>query len=172
MAAFTWSRQGLNAAYLALTPCHRATFHEWFAKIFRNTSVQARDGNWTVVFAGKSILMPLVSESLWLDWDTAVSIVGHDIEIKQTYEALIGSSTTKPTLFIDIGANYGTHSLLFLVHGIKTMTFEPNSSCHGCFARLCELNHVTPTIEGVALGAYHGYVKLSYPKRDTWLGSH
>ncbi|CAA9891487.1 conserved hypothetical protein [Candidatus Methylobacter favarea] len=76
--------------------------------------------------------MPLTSERFWLDWDTAVSITGHDIEIKQTYEALIGSSEP-PELFIDIGANYGTHSLLFLVHQIKTITFEPNASCHDFF---------------------------------------
>ncbi len=171
VAAFSWSRRVLNAVYLVLTPSQRSIFHESFAKIFRNNHIQGRDGNWKVVFAGKNILMPLDSENFWLDWDTAVSIVGHDMEVKQTYEALIGSSSTRPNLFIDIGANYGTHSLLFLVHGIRTITFEPNSSCHDHFSKLCNVNHVTPTLEGVALGACIRYVELTYPERDTWLGS-
>ncbi len=115
--------------------------------------------------------MPLTSAHFWLDWERAVSIVGHDVEVQQTYEAIIGSSSKRPTLFIDIGANYGTHSLLFLVHGIKTITFEPNSLCHDYFMQICKLNHVTPTLENLALGASQGVVELAYPKRDTSLGS-
>lgn len=171
IAASTWSRRMLNAVYLALTPSQRALFHESFAKIFRNNRIQGRDGTWKVAFANKNILMPLASETFWLDWDTAVSIVGHDIEVKQTYESLLGLSSMKPDLFIDIGANYGTHSVLFLVHGIRTITFEPNSSCRDYFSKICGLNHLTPTLEGVALGAYNGHVELKYPKHETWNGS-
>jgi FkbM family methyltransferase len=101
----------------------------------------------------------------------AVSIVGHDIEIKQTYETLISLPSETPELFIDIGANYGTHSLLFLVHGVQTITFEPNTSCHEYFRKICRLNHVTPNLESVALGEYKDEVDFCYPKRDTWLGS-
>lgn len=171
IAAFSWSRWVLNAVYMVLTPSQRALFHESFAKIFRNNHMQGRDGTWKVIFAGKNILMPLASETFWLDWDTAVSIVGHDIEVKQTYEALTCLSSMKPDLFIDIGANYGTHSVLFLVHGIRTITFEPNSSCRDYFMKICRLNHITPTLERVALGASNGHVELKYPKCDTWLGS-
>lgn len=114
--------------------------------------------------------MPLRSDSSWLDWDCAVTITGHDLEVKQTYLALI-NSRQRPELYIDIGANYGTHSLLFLTEGINTLTFEPNSSCHGYFIDLCELNGVAPQIEPVALGQTDGFVKLSYPERHTWLGS-
>ncbi len=115
--------------------------------------------------------MPLRCGTFWLDWDNAVSIVGHDIEVKETYESIIRSGAAAPELFIDIGANYGTHSLLFLAHGIETMTFEPNSTCHACFERMCKLNHVSPNLEPVALGDRAGYVELLYPNRDTWLGS-
>src|SRR5437667_2890756 len=119
IAASSWSRRVLNDVYLVLTPSQRALFYKSFAKLFRNNRTQGRDGTWKVAFASKNILMPLTSETFWLDWDTAVSIVGHDIEVKQTYESLIGLSSMKPDLFIDIGANYGTHSVLFLVHGIR-----------------------------------------------------
>lgn len=171
IAAFPLSRKVLNRVYLKLNSSQRAIFHSQFAKIFRNKHIQVSDGNWKVVFMKKTILMPLSSEQFWLDWDSAVSIIGYDIEVKQTYEALIGSSSEKPELFIDIGANYGTHSLLFLVHGIQTITFEPNSSCHGYFIKVCQLNHVTPKLEDVALGERQRIVELAYPKRNTWLGS-
>ena len=171
IASFPWSRRLLNAVYLKLTASQRAFFHQAFAKTFRNSNIQARDGTWKVIFASRSILMPLSSGNFWLDWDNAVSIVGHDIEVKQTYETLLGLPSLKPELFIDIGANYGTHSLLFLAHGIRAITFEPNTSCHDYFRQICKLNHVNPKLEPVALGDREGCVDFSYPQRDTWLGS-
>ncbi len=114
--------------------------------------------------------MPLTAERFALDWDAAVSLVGHDPEIKETYDALL-AAPDPPDLFIDIGANYGTHSLLFLVHRIATMTFEPNVSCHHYFQEACNLNGVTPALEPVALGERCGRVELSYPQDETWLGS-
>lgn len=170
IVAFRWSRTVLNAVYLKLTPPQRNIFHKAFSKIFRNTNISGKNGYWKVNFHGKNILMPLTSERFWLDWDSAVSIIGHDIEIKETYDALLNSPEV-PDLFIDIGANYGTHSLLFLVQNIKTITFEPNSSCHDYFRAVCELNRVEANIQPVALGAAGGYIELSYPEHDTWLGS-
>lgn len=114
--------------------------------------------------------MPLTAERFWLDWDTALSIVGHETEIKDTYLALIGSREA-PELFLDIGANYGTYSLLFLTHNIETITFEPNSSCHDYFREICELNGVVGRLEAVALGDSEGFVELAYPEKDTWLGT-
>ncbi len=171
IASFPWSRRLLNAAYLKLNSSQKALFHQAFAKTFRNSNIQGRDGNWKVVFGNRNILMPLSSDNFWLDWDNAVSIVGHDIEVKQTYESLIGLPSEMPELFIDIGANYGTHSLLFLVHGVQTITFEPNTSCHEYFRQICRLNQVTPNLEPVALGEEEAQVDFSYPKRETWLGS-
>lgn len=169
-AAFPWPRHLLNAVYIRLTPHQRNLFHKAFARIFRSGLIRGRAGYWNVVFANKTIQMPLTPDRFWLDWDTAVSIVGNDIEVKEAYAALIGSPE-RPELFIDIGANYGTHSLLFLVHQIKTLTIEPNRSCHDYFRQLCMLNHVTPTLDPVALGEEKGHVELSYPQGDTWLGS-
>jgi len=167
---FSWSRRFLNAVYLKLTPYQRSVFHSLFGKIFRNRPYHVRNGVWTIEFQGKTILLPLHSEQIWLEWDSAVSIIGHDIDVKETYRYLL-DSPEKPDVFIDIGANYGTHSLLFLVHGVNTITFEPNSSCHIFFKSLCELNGVEPNLQPVALGENDGYVELSYPVRDTWLGS-
>lgn len=170
VVAIPWSRKLLNDVYFKLSYSQKRLFHEKFSQIFRNKDFRGSDGTWEVIFHGKSILMPLTSKRMWLDWDTAVSIVGHDIEVKKTYEELI-SSSDPPELFIDIGANYGTHSLLFLVHQIETITFEPNTSCHNLFKEMCELNGVTPQLEAVALGELNGNVELAYPEHDTWFGS-
>jgi len=115
-------RACLNAAYRGLTLDQQATVHARFAKLFRERGELREPGFWTVRFAGRRVRMPLRPFSMWLDWDNAVSLSGHDIEVKKTYLSLLGSRR-RPELFLDIGANYGTHSLLFLVHGVDTIAF-------------------------------------------------
>ncbi len=170
MATFALSRALLNVLYTHFSSAQKKLFHSRFAKIFRSKHTEPSEGMWRCTFLGKTILMPLTKSRFWLDWDTAVSIVGNDREVKDTYEALIVSSH-RPTLFVDIGANYGTHSLLFLVQGIEAISFEPNSSCHAYMRTVCRLNHVTPSIEPVALSDVSGSAELSYPECDTWLGT-
>ncbi|MBN1261572.1 MAG: FkbM family methyltransferase [Anaerolineae bacterium] len=170
VAACPWSRKWLNVMYLRLTSAQRDHAHKEFSKIFKFNAVQGRDGIWEARFGDKIFRIPLSRASFWLDWDTALSVAGQDIEVRETYWAFI-NAPERPDLFIDIGANYGTHSLLFLAYQIETLSFEPNSVCHGYFERLCRANEVTPHIEPVALGAKQGHVTLSYPSGDTWLGS-
>jgi FkbM family methyltransferase len=74
-------------------------------------------------------------------------------------------------VFLDIGANYGLHSVLFLAHGVEAITFEPNPSCHEGFREICDRNGLTGRIEGVAIGDQPGEVDLVYPERETWLGT-
>ncbi|MGH7807777.1 MAG: FkbM family methyltransferase [Thermodesulfobacteriota bacterium] len=114
--------------------------------------------------------MPLRSSWSWLDWDHAVSIVGHDIEVIQTYAAIIVSDQ-RPALFLDVGANYGTHSVLFLSAGIPVIAFEPNPSCSAHFQAICKLNGLSGRWEQVAIGSEVGEIELVYPEKDTWLGS-
>jgi hypothetical protein len=118
-------RKALYAIYSLLSVPHRERFHSEFAKLFRNGITRSRPGTWSVKFAGKDILIPLSPDTLWLDWDLAVSIPGHDTEVKETHAALIGHRSNRPQVFVDIGANCGTHSLLFLVHGIPSLSSEP-----------------------------------------------
>lgn len=170
IVAFSCSRYWLNKIYIRLNFSQKSFFHQKFSKIFRNSHIVGSNGIWVVDFQEKKIKMPLTTDRFWLDWDSAISIVGNDIEVKETYLAML-SSPEAPQLFIDIGANYGTHSLLFLVHDIKAITFEPNSSCHDYFKKICELNKVEPCIKKVALGDKDDDIELSYPKHDTWFGS-
>lgn len=117
------------------------------------------------------IAMPLRRDSIWLDWDSAVSITGHDIEVKRTYSKLL-SSDKPPELFFDVGANYGTHSALFRSAGVPVVAFEPNPSCFAFCKSVCQLNRFSlPQWEQVAIGDRLGNVNLTYPERETWLGS-
>jgi FkbM family methyltransferase len=165
-------RSLLNYYYGLLDDQARSRFHARYAKIFRDQNgVGAAPGDWTVHFIDKKIRLPLRPTWSWLDWDSAVSIVGHDIEVKQTYAELI-KSDERPALFLDVGANYGTHSILFLSAGIPTIAFEPNPNCFSYFQAVCKLNGLEEwRWEQVAIGDRTGQVELVYPEDETWLGS-
>lgn len=112
---------------------------------------------------------PLDGHDTWLEWDLALSMLGHELEVKHTYLNLI--RLQRPKLFFAIGANYGLHSTMFLIHGVPTVSFEPNPRCHEYFRKLALRNHVQCDIQQLALGAAEGWVQVSFPDRETWLGS-
>jgi FkbM family methyltransferase len=170
IAAKRSTRDRLNRWYNRLDEDAKNRFHFRYAKIFRDHTVPIEQGEWAIPFLGRSIKLPLRPEVAWLDWDNAVSIIGHDLEIKQTYAALL-QGQPRPTLFIDIGANYGMHSTLFLSAGIPVLAFEPNPACAACFQAVCALNGFSARREAVAIGNTVGTVELVYPERETWLGS-
>lgn len=170
MASRSAPRHYLNTLYAMLPARHKALCQRHFAKLFRQGEWEVDDGVWFVEFAGKRIALPLSGERMWLDWDNALSILGHDVEIKTAYEALVASER-KPRVFFDIGANYGLHSLLFLVHGVHAVAFEPNPRCHGECRALCKLNDVDCDLQALALGAQAGERKLWFPNSETWQGT-
>lgn len=147
----------------------KSLFHSRYAKNFRSCN-HLTPGEWVIEFLGHPVRLPLRSSTCWLDWDYALSVLGHDAEIKQTYEVLINSDQ-RPALFVDVGANYGTHSILFLVVGIPIIAFEPNSECYPQFQSVCSLNHFNGRWEQSALGEKAGQSDLVYPETETWLGS-
>lgn len=163
-------RWHLNEWYNSLSIKERHYFHYIFSQIFRNTQAPQIDDNWCVKFIQSEIKMPLQTDSLWLGWDLAVSIVGHDMEIKSFYERLIKTSGNNITFF-DVGANYGTHSILFLSQGIQTVTFEPNPECRPMFEAMLQANGLTARLENFAVGETHSHANLVFPKNDTWNGS-
>jgi FkbM family methyltransferase len=162
-------RRWLNAFYQRLNTQQRIFVHGHFAGIFRNTQANPAPGFWNVQFVGRTIRMPLHTKHFWQNWEAAVSIVGHDMDVKDTYASLI-TSNQRPDLFLDIGANYGTHSMLFLAHNIEAHSFEPNPNCHEYFFEICSINNVVPHLEAVAVGNSDGEVTLMFPEKATWLG--
>jgi FkbM family methyltransferase len=159
----------MNKYYETLNWSTRARFHRRYAEIFRNCG-SLSPGGWTISFTGHKIVVPLRAHRSWLDWENAVSIIGSNVEIKETYEAVINSDE-RPALFVDVGANYGTHSVLFLSAGIPTIAFEPNPACLSDFHELCQVNGLRVRLEQVAIGNRNGTISLVYPERQTWLGS-
>jgi len=170
IAASNGPRTMLNWYYNLLSAQGRAGFHARYAKLFRCQDTFMPSGERSVYFVDRRIRVPLRSSWSWLDWDIAVSIVANDIEIKQTYAALIASDQ-RPALFLDVGANHGTHSVLFLSVGIPVIAFEPNPSCSAHFQVICKLNSFSGRWEQVAIGSEVGDIELVYPERDTWFGS-
>ena len=166
----TGLRNDLNRFYNRLNYKERVFFHYLFSDIFRNRPAPAIDARWQIRFNQKTIHLPLQTETLWLDWDLAVSIVGHDVEVKSFYERFI-NGMERPANFFDIGANYGTHSLLFLSQGCQAVTFEPNPECQPFFRRFLQLNSLQGRWEPVAVGEGRSNAELVFPKNDTWNGS-
>lgn len=170
MASKTTTRRLLNYVYGSLTWRQQEYWHSEYSRLFRGGPPEASNGIWRATFAGKQITLPLGGDNMWLEWDSALSLLGHEIEIKRAYAFLI-RSPHRPNLFFDVGANYGLHSLLFLKHGISTVSFEPNVHCHPYLRRVMEMNGVTCDLRAVALGREEGSVNLWFPKTQTWLGT-
>jgi len=169
MASNRAPRWILNRYYRALSYEAKSLFHSRYSKIFRSGDT-LMPGEWMIEFLGRHVRLPLRSSLCWLDWDYALSILGHDADVKQTYEALI-KSDQRPALFVDVGANYGTHSILFLAVGTPIIAFEPNPECYPHFQTVCGLNQLDGRWEQSALGKEPGQIDLVYPEKETWLGS-
>jgi FkbM family methyltransferase len=164
------SRMLLNSWYSSLSEEAKRRFYLRYAKIFRRVGSRLEAGEWKIRFSGRDIRLPLRPDQSWLDWDHAVSILGHDLEVKQTYEALLNSDQ-RPDFFVDVGANYGIHSALFLSADIPVLAFEPNPSCFPSFKAVCDLNGFLARWEDVAIGNTRGSTELVYPEHEAWLGS-
>lgn len=164
------TRSLLNRRYNKLDMQARLRFHGDYAKIFRRFRPPIQPGSWEVGFQNRSIRVPLNRNSMWLDWDVATSIVAHDAEVKQAYERLLGSEAP-PEIFFDVGANYGTHSILMASQGLQVVAFEPNSACLAYARELAAANDLCVQWEHVAIGEEAGQVELAYPVDATWLGT-
>jgi FkbM family methyltransferase len=164
------SRRALNYGIDRAPLIWKRKVHGAFGLIFKDYNGDWTDSDWRLSFIGKNILIPLQKGTLNTDWIAAVTIMGHDIEEKQTYMNILASEM-KPDLFIDVGGNFGTHSLLMLSQGVSVMYVEPNEACHAYFRRYCERNRFSCAIELCAVGAAPGEAKLRFPIEETWLGS-
>lgn len=165
-----YARSALNRYYNGLDAEGRTRFHGRYARLFQHRGSLRAPGDWTVRYRDKAIRLPLRPEHSWIDWATTLSIVGHDQDVKATYEFLL-SSGQPPELFLDVGANYGTHSILFASQGVRAIAFEPNPKCRDYCRIVCEMNRFEVQWESVALGDREGEVELVYPDEETWLGS-
>ncbi len=163
-------RGKLNKFHNRLNLDEKGVFHNIFYKTFKGKKLNPLEGFWSAEFLNTQIKLPFKKESSWLDWENAISIIGHDTDVKQTYETLL-ESKYRSSVFFDVGANYGTHSLLFLAQGVTTISFEPNLICKEKFNQFCQINNPSGQMESVAVGEREGTVDFWVPEKATWLGT-
>jgi FkbM family methyltransferase len=164
-------RSAANWYYNFTNDAGRVAIYRRSAKIFRDVPASFDSGQWYVDVPPFRLRMPLRKEHAWLDWDSALAVLGHDQEVKKFYATLL-SSRYRPEVFVDVGANYGVHSALFLSAGVKIVAFEPNPRCLDYFERVKELNGFSETRwEPIALGESNCEGALAFSETDTWLGT-
>jgi FkbM family methyltransferase len=154
----------VNRLHRALPPEHKRRFFHAFLDCAAGV-----EGTWRVDFAGRPILLPLHRDFAF-SWTAALGFHGYDPALHAFYEALVQGPRPPRTVF-DVGANYGAHSIRFLVHGARTVSFEPNAACHPWFREWCALNGVRPEIRPVAVGPGPGEVELAVPGGALHLGT-
>lgn len=163
------SSRYINKYYNRLNYKEKEIIHILFAKKSNERQISTALNKWIIFFNNREIIMPLRKTHMWLDWDSALSITGHDIEIKSAYEYLLQKLNLN--CVFDVGSNYCTHSILFLSNGIKTYSFEPNKECLNFFEECQKLNDLKGDFINIAIGSKKGNVKLTFPKKKTWLGT-
>ena len=171
--AFAWPpiRAWVNGRHNRTNAEGRIALYHRSAKIFRGHDGRFKTGVWDIDVPPFRLRMPLRPEQAWLDWDTALSALGHDAEIKDFYASIL-TSDLRPDLFCDIGANYGVHTFLMRSAGVPALAFEPNPACAEYFHRLEQLNGFDDVRrEPIALGDFTGTARLTFPETETWLGT-
>lgn len=169
LIAIVFGFNALNRLYLAVPSNWYPLLHSRLWNVFSRAKVSIpQDVTWKLEFLNVEIKLPIQQDRLSLDWQHALALLGHDAEVKWLYIRLLENK--KVDWFLDIGANYGTHSLLFLTHGIKTISFEPNPICSPVFGELCKQNGVQGDWREVALFEDVRDSELQFTEHEPWLG--
>ena len=159
----------VNAVHHRLPLVGKIAFADYYRETFRDWPI-GRERSWSTWFLGHRVIVPLRPATVALDWRIATSLLASDWPVIRTYEAFLRSPQS-PKLFVDIGANFGTHSLLMAKAGLDVVSFEPNPGCRAYSQALYEKNDVAIRTLPVALGARQGTAELVFPKGESWLGS-
>ena len=159
----------LHFGYALLPQQQKARAHALFSTLFRNYDGHFKDGKWKIDFCNRSVIIPLRCESAWIDWDMSLSLLGHDSDLTRFCGHLLHRA--RPRLVLDVGASYGQFSIRWLVHGVRTISFEPNPRCHSYFRMLCHTNGVRYELVPVALGSSEGTARLWFAPAEEWLGT-
>lgn len=164
------TRAILNAYYNRLSLRQKHAFYKSLRHIFYGNR-PVRPCTWCVRLPNGHLRLPIGQSDTALEWEQALSLMGHDAEIRDFYFALGAQWTPAGLVMFDVGANYGLHSLLGLSLGWTVVPFEPNAACHAYFRDACQLNHIDAAVQAVALGETTGHVDFFYPASETWLGT-
>jgi len=117
---------------------------------------------WEVEFMGRYIKMPMSN------WPQALTIAAYDPEVIIFYEWLLRKKAVKR--FVDIGANFGTHSYLFASQGLRVMAVEPNPECVQFIRQVDFHNQNSIRILQKAVSREEGFTNLFFPPDRSWMG--
>jgi len=161
------TRAVLNVAYNMLSYQKRADFIGYADVFSIGEIINRRElySFWRVEFMGNLIRMPMSN------WPQALTIAAYDPEIVEFYEWVITDRMVD--VFVDIGANCGTHSFLFASQGIRAIAVEPNHWCARFIGSVCEHNNfwfMKPEILEFAVGDKAEITFLFFPPEKSWLG--
>lgn len=167
----TPTRVALNYLHNRLSYAQREAFFWAFASAFRGTEDSGfKPRLWKVRFGDEHVLMPLSPPGLWEKWGLAIGATGHDHVVKETYEYILRASSFRPSVFVDLGANSGVHSLLIAKRGVHVIAFEPNPLCAPTAIELFAINRVDVEWNSFAVGSETRESVLTFPVGDTSLG--
>ena len=149
-AARRGPRLAFNAAYLLVPDRAKWLFRHYVGDLFAGYAGPFASGSWYLRFAGRTIRVPLDARTARSDWDSAIATLSHDPDLKRSYRNA-ARRFGAPRLVFDVGANTGTHSVLFAALGARVIAFEPNPGCADAVQRLCAANEVPLILEGRAV---------------------
>lgn len=159
----------VNALYSSAPRSVQSAFYHHFGRLFWDANANV-SGTWKVNVLGHAVRVPIRENTLKLDWLYALSIGNHDLEVLTTYYNYL-SQSERPKLFVDMGANYGMHSLIMAKAGLQVFAFEPNRHCVDYGKEMHRENGVQPAVFCAALGAFEGSLDLIFPENETWHGT-
>lgn len=164
------TRYILNGIYDQLSLKNKHIFYRSFKELFYGHDASFKACFWEVRVPTEKIRLPLGHKDTPLEWEQALSCLGHDAEMRDFYFALLRTSS-RPNVMLDVGANYGLHSLIMLKNRCRVISFEPNTSCHEYFITTCQLNNLKSDVQPYALGDELREIDMWYPQNATWLGT-
>lgn len=127
---------------------------------------QNRTGAWRIRLVDRTVTVPTGEDLTLLD---ALGVLQHDAAIKRFYLQTLRD--TPPDLFLDVGANTGRDSFVFLASGVPTISFEPNAACHPTIRSFARAAGAEARIEHVAISDHDGETVLVVPAGRSFLGS-
>lgn len=92
------TRPLVNAFYRSLSDAGKSKYHGRYASMFDDSPAVLAAGHWTIEFLGRTLRLPLRPDKSRLDWDLALAILGHDLEVKRTYAEVVQLSD-RPDVF-------------------------------------------------------------------------
>jgi FkbM family methyltransferase len=93
---------------------------------------------WRCRFGRRELRMPVLPE-VQRSWNAAlVWRWSGNRSIRRLYELYVESRPAGT--FVDVGANDGTHTYPFALHGYRCIAFEPQQSCIDYMRHVCRLN--------------------------------